>query len=168
MISKKCPECGKKLTKEMLDVNMCWECGKILDESLLDDDTLSEIDKQVLEINPFEHSEIKNHKLTTGYNFEGCHIIKYNGVVSGETVIGTGFLADFKAGMSDLFGVESKAYSYKLKEAKRAAMYDMITESLDLGGNAIIGITYSYVTFAGNMIGISVNGTSVNINRNQK
>lgn len=164
----KCPECGKALTQEMLDVNMCWECGKILDESLVDSETLTQIEEQVGEINPFNRTDVKEHKLTTGYNFENYSIVKYNGVISGETVIGTGFIADFKAGISDFFGVESKVYSDKLKEAKRTALYDIINESIKLGGNAIIGITYSYVTFSGNMIGISVNGTSVNIEESSK
>lgn len=164
----KCPECGNILTQEMLDVNMCWECGKILDESLIDSEILNEIEEQVIEINPFSNPRIKGHKLTTGYNFENYHISEYNGVVSGEIVIGTGFLTDIKASISDLFGVESKSYSNKIKEAKCVALYDMISESIKLGGNAIIGITYNYVTFAGNMIGISVNGTSVNIEENDK
>ena len=41
---RKCPCCGKELTQEMIDVNMCWECGFILDESLAGDaaDTVEE------------------------------------------------------------------------------------------------------------------------------
>ena len=159
----KCPECGNLLTQEMQDVNMCWECGKILDESLVDTEPSDEFIEQDMEVNQFFDPNVKEHKLTTGYNFENHRITKYNGIVSGEVVLGTGFLADFKASFSDLFGTESKSYSNKLKEAKRLAIYDMITESLTLKGNAIIGITYNYVTFTGNMIGISVTGTSVNI-----
>ena len=160
-----CPECGKHITQEMLDVNMCWECGKILDESLIDEDDLNIISEQAMEVNPFSSPKIKEHKLTTGYNFEHFDITKYNGIVSGETVIGTGFISDIKASFSDFFGVDSKAYSNKLKEAKKAAIYDMITESISQGGNAIIGISYNYVAFSGNMIGISVSGTSVNIEK---
>lgn len=161
----KCPECGAILTQEMIDVNMCWECGKILDESLLDKDSLNEISKQAEEQTVFDMPEIKNHKLTTGYNFEGYSITNYIGLVSGEIVIGTGFLSDFKASVADLFGVESKAYSDKLKDAKKTALHDMIVESVKNGGNAVIGISYEYVVFSGNMIGISVNGTSVKIEK---
>lgn len=165
MALTKCPECGANLTQEMLDVNLCWECGKILDESLLDKDSLKEISQQAEEQAAFEIPEIKNHKLTTGYNFEGYNITNYIGLVSGEIVIGTGFLSDFKASVADLLGVESKAYSYKLKDAKKAALRDMIVESVKNGGNAVIGISYGYVVFSGNMIGISVNGTSVKIEK---
>ena len=34
---KKCPSCGKKITQELVEANLCWECGFILDESLADD-----------------------------------------------------------------------------------------------------------------------------------
>lgn len=159
----KCPECGILLTQQMIDANMCWECGAILDKSLLDEDALKEISRQTEETISIDISQINAHKLTTGNNFEGYRIINYIGLVSGEIVIGTGFLTDFKAGIADFFGVESKAYSDKLKDAKKAAVYEMIMESIKSGGNAIIGITYEYVTFSGNMIGISVNGTSVKI-----
>lgn len=157
----KCPECGSSLTQEMLDVNMCWECGKILDESLLDEDTLKTISQQTMENNPLDSPQFRAHKLTTGYNFEDKKILDYLGIVSGEVVLGTGFLSDFKASFSDAFGINSQAYTNKIKEAKQEAMCDMMRESISKGGNAIIGITYSYVSFSNNMIGISVNGTSV-------
>ena len=64
-----------------------------------------------------------------------------------------------------MFGVESKAYSDKLKDAKKTALHDMIVESVKNEGNAVIGISYEYVVFSGNMIGISVNGTSVKIEK---
>ena len=161
----KCSGCGITLTQEMINANMCWECGKILDESLLDEDSLNEISRQAEEQSLFDTPEIKNHKLTTGYNFEGYSITNYIGLVSGEIVIGTGFLSDLKASVADLFGVESKAYSYKLKDAKTIVLHEMIAESVKNGGNAVIGISYEYVVFSGNMIGISVNGTSVKIEK---
>lgn len=165
MALMKCPECGILLTQQMIDANMCWECGAILDNSLLDEETLNEISQQAEETISFDIPKINAHKLTTGYNFEGYFITNYNGLVSGEIVIGTGFLTDFKAGIADFLGTESKAYTVKLKDAKKAALYEMIMESIKSGGNAIIGITYEYVTFSGNMIGISVNGTSVKIDK---
>ena len=184
MILTKCPECGIMLTNEMINANMCWECGKILDERLLEDDYHEEISQEneqfkniqleeMLEqeddqeiFNLFA-SEIKQHKLTTGYNFEGYKITEYNGLVSGEIVVGTGFLSDFKAGFSDMFGTKSKAYSDKLKIAKEKALNYMIIESIKNDGDAIIGISYEYLTFSGNMIGISVNGTSVKIEKEE-
>lgn len=115
----KCPECGIMLSQEMINANMCWECGKILDESLLDEESLKEISRQAGEQEPFCKPEIKNHKLTTGYNFEGYKITDYIGLVSGEIVVGTGILSDIRAGVSDIFGSESKVYSDKINKAKK-------------------------------------------------
>lgn len=174
MVFNRCPKCGVTLTQEMVDANMCWECGKILDVSLLDEDSSEEIAKEDLleemldqldkkEVFNLFKPEINMHKLTTGYNFEGYRIANYIGLVSGEVVFGTGFLADFKAGVSDFVGAESKTYSNKLKSAKRIALNEMIIDSIKRGGNAVIGISYEYVVFSGNMIGVSVNGTSVKL-----
>lgn len=41
----------------------------------------------------------------------------------------------------------------------------MVKTSTDLGGNAIIGISYGFMTFIKNMIGVSVSGTSVKIEK---
>lgn len=113
-----------------------------------------------------EHEEaISNHKFTTSFNFEGYEIVEYLGLVSGESVIGTGYFSDIKAGLSDLFGAESIAYSDKMKTAKQVALYDMLRDSVAKGCNATISISFDYITFSGNMIGVSVNGTAVKIKK---
>ena len=53
---------------------------------------LNEISRQAEETISFDIPKINAHKLTTGYNFEGYQIMNYIGLVSGEIVIGTGFL----------------------------------------------------------------------------
>lgn len=160
---KRCPECGIELTNEMISANMCWEGGKILDESLLDGEVLNEIQQQREEHNPFLNPAIKNHKLTTGFDFEGYTIKEYIGLVSGEAVIGTGLIKDIKDSFSDLFGVESNSYATTIKDIKKKVLYEMIKESIANGGNGIIGISYSFMALDGNMIAVSVNGTSVNL-----
>lgn len=167
MVLIKCPECGAKLTDEMIEVNMCWECGYILDKSQLDEETVVEINKQSIENNPYSSKMFNDHLLTTGVNFEGFSIKEYKGLVSGDVVLGTGVLSEIKSGLSDLFGAESDTYSEKIKTAKQKAVNDMICNSLNIGGNAIIGISYQISSFAGsNMIMISVNGTSVCVTSN--
>lgn len=39
----------------------------------------------------------------------------------------------------------------------------MIDEAINQGGNALIGITFDYVNFTSNMIGVIANGTVVEI-----
>lgn len=104
---------------------------------------------------------IDNYMLTTGYDFDGYNIAKYIGVISGQVVLGTGFLSEFTASFADFFGVQSDKFATKLEEAKNAAVEKLIIKSAEKGGNAIIGVDFDYITFHGNMIGVVANGTSV-------
>lgn len=101
------------------------------------------------------------HKQTTGYDFEGYSIIKYNGVVSSQIVLGTGFLSELSASFADFFGEESEKFAQKLERAKSVALEKLIDKSIRGGGNALIGIDFDYITFRDNMIGVIANGTSV-------
>ena len=105
--------------------------------------------------------KVKSHMLTTGYSFERYEILDYKGIISGQVVLGIGFLSEFTASLSDFFGTESKAFSDKLEEAKDAAMRKLIEKSVSVGGNAVIGVDFDYIVFGNNMIGVVANGTSV-------
>ena len=120
-------------------------------------------------VNKKEGLKIKEmvHMLTTGYNFEGYNIVAYRKVITGEVVLGTGFLSEFAASFSDFFGVESNTFSDKMEKAKEAALDKMIKNSVEAGGNAIIGVDFDYITFAYNMIGVVASGTSVVIEKIQ-
>lgn len=110
-------------------------------------------------------SILSNHLLTTGINFEGYRITKYHGIVSGETVLGTGFLSEINASVDDFFGNPSNDFSNKMKSAKNIAINIMVSQSIANGGNATIGINFNYITIGKNMFGVSVNGTSVTIEK---
>lgn len=103
----------------------------------------------------------RTHMLTTGYNFEGYKIKSYLGVISSETVLGTGFLSEFTASFADFFGTQSKMFENKLESAKQVAMEKLIQKSSVLGGNAIIGVDIDYTMFSNNIICVIANGTSV-------
>lgn len=85
----------------------------------------------------------------------------YKGVISGQVVLGTGFLSEFSASFSDFFGMEANFFSDKLEKAKNAAKERLIEKSVLSGGNAIIGVDFDYIMFSYNMIGVIANGTSV-------
>ncbi len=108
-----------------------------------------------------------DYMLTTGYEFDGYKIKKYMGVISGQVVLGTGFLSEFTASFSDFFGVQSEKFATKLEQAKQAALEKMVMKSDVKGGNAIIGVDFDYITFHGNMIGVVANGTSVVIEKDE-
>ncbi len=167
-----CPDCGTELTTDMLEVNMCYECGYIIDKNLFDDtpsddkpvsflhSTQKIIEQEEYEVLKLNH-KISQHTLTSGYNFEGYSIKKYNGIISGHVVMGTGFMSEVKASFSDVFGVQSDAFANKLENTKHLALNKLIAKSISLGGNAIIGVNFDYITFTNNMMGVSANGTSV-------
>lgn len=108
---------------------------------------------------------IDNFKLTTGYEFCGYEIKEYIGVFSGQVVLGTGFLSELSASITDFLGEESNRFAEKLESAKNAATKKLILKSREKGGNAIIGVDFDYINFPGNMIGVIANGTSVIIEK---
>lgn len=114
-----------------------------------------------------DFNRIRNHHVTTGYDFEHYSIVKYCGIVSGETVLGTGFLSELSASVSDMTGTEDSSFAGKMKKAKQSSLEKLIRESIARGGNAIIGVDFDYVNFASNMIGVSANGTSVLIEQDK-
>lgn len=124
------------------------------------------IARENAKINLEEKKEV--HLLTTGYNFEHYNIIKYNGLVFGESVIGTGIFSSITSNISDTFGVESNSYNGKLAEARKNAQDRAIFQSIVLGGNAIIGIDVDYINFTDDKIGVVFNGTSVTIEKKEE
>ena len=100
--------------------------------------------------------------ITTTNSFEGYEIVKYLGVVSGSHVIGTGLIATVDAVISDAAGAEVGTYAKKLDKIKLIAQKRLIEKSVMMGGNAVIGVDFDYLTFSrADLIGISANGTSV-------
>lgn len=108
-----------------------------------------------------------DYLMTTGYNFETHRIKEYKGVISGQVVLGTGFLSEITATFADFFGAESEEFSNKITKAKDAATKKLISRSLEVGGNAIIGVDFDFVTFKSNIIGVVASGTSVVVEKNE-
>lgn len=52
---------------------------------------------------------IENYKLTTGFEFSGYKITKYIGVISGQVVLGTGFLSELTASFADFLERSQKS-----------------------------------------------------------
>lgn len=156
----KCLKCGQELSSDMLTSGMCFNCGFSVEATVKDYNEKELAEQQEI---AKKRALIKrpSHLLTTGFSFETFDITKYVGLVSGESVIGTGFISTFESNLSDILGVESSAYSDKIKKAKSIALDDMIKESIAKGGNAIIGISYEIIVFRKDIIGVSVDGTYV-------
>ena len=122
---------------------------------------IEEIEKKFLELK-------KNFKLTTGYNFDGYEIAEYLGIYSGEVVLGTGFISEFSASLSDIMGNRSNTFAKKMSAAKQGALQNLMKNALVAGANALIGVDFDYVTFENNIMGVSANGTAVVIKKEEK
>lgn len=103
--------------------------------------------------------------ITSGFNFEGYSITKYLGYCSGECALGTGFLSSFGAGIADFLGSNSTMYEEKLNRAKNQALDKIKHNAISMGANAIIGIAVNYTAFSADIMGVTVNGTAVKIEK---
>ena len=87
--------------------------------------------------------------MTTTPSVEGKRIVRYLGVVTGETIIGANVFRDFLAGVRDFFGGRSASYEAVLREAKDTALEEMARQAEALGANAVVGIDLDYETVGG-------------------
>ncbi|GGI29004.1 heavy metal-binding domain-containing protein [Pedobacter mendelii] len=101
--------------------------------------------------------------VTTTPSVEGTKIIKYIGLVTGETIIGANIFKDLFAGIRDIVGGRSSAYEQVLREAKDTAVSEMQQYAAALGANAIVGVDLDYETVGtgGSMLMVTASGTAV-------
>ena len=103
--------------------------------------------------------------MTTTPSVEGKQIVRYLGVVTGETIIGANVFRDFLAGLRDFFGGRSASYEAVLREAKDTALEEMARQAEALGANAVVGIDLDYETVggSGSMLMVTCSGTAVRV-----
>jgi uncharacterized protein YbjQ (UPF0145 family) len=101
--------------------------------------------------------------VTTTPSVEGKKIVKYIGLVTGETIIGTNIFKDLFAGIRDIVGGRAGSYERVLREAKDTAVNEMQQYAAALGANAVVGIDLDYETVGngGSMLMVTASGTAV-------
>ena len=101
--------------------------------------------------------------VTTTPSVEGKKIIKYIGLVTGETIIGANIFRDLFAGIRDIVGGRSGSYEQVLREGKDTAVSEMQQYAAALGANAIVGVDLDYETVGngGSMLMVTASGTAV-------
>lgn len=112
-----------------------------------------------------EQKKIDSFICTTTNGFDNYRVTSYLGMISGEFVIGTGFLAEMEANHSDFFGNEAVLFTNKIYEARQEAINLMKKRGVKKGASAAIGVTFDVTTIGKNMIIVCVNGTAVNIEK---
>lgn len=103
----------------------------------------------------------RNMMVNTGFHFEGFRIVKYLNVISAETVLGAGLGTRFSAWAANLAGVQTESFAKKFEQAKTAAMNQLVTKAVNLGANALIGVSFDYPLIYNKVIAVIANATAV-------
>ncbi|MET4081099.1 uncharacterized protein YbjQ (UPF0145 family) [Pedobacter sp. UYP30] len=101
--------------------------------------------------------------VSTTPQLEGKKIVKYIGLVTGETIIGANIFKDLFAGIRDIVGGRSGSYERVLREGKDTAVSEMQQYASAMGANAIVGVDLDYETVGngGSMLMVTASGTAV-------
>jgi uncharacterized protein YbjQ (UPF0145 family) len=101
--------------------------------------------------------------VTTTPNIEGRKITGYQGIVTGEAIMGANIFKDLFAGIRDIVGGRSATYERELRRAREIAMEEIKHAASELGANAVVGVDIDYETVGTNasMLMVTVSGTAV-------
>lgn len=89
--------------------------------------------------------------LSSTTTLENKNIIKYHGIVTGESLIGSNIYKDLFSGVRDVVGGRTSQYEQELEKAREIALTSMKEKAEILGANAIIGLKLSYNNLGGTM-----------------
>lgn len=103
--------------------------------------------------------------LTTTPTIEGHTILNYCGIVSTQVVLGANLFRDLSASIRDFFGGRTNSYETVLIKAKETALHELEQKALQMGANAVVGITLDYETVgqSSSMLMVVATGTAVQI-----
>lgn len=103
--------------------------------------------------------------ITTTPSLEGHTIAEYQGIVTGEAIIGANIVKDFLAGIRDIVGGRAAAYEDALRAAREEALREMAQEAAERGADAVIGVDLDYEVLGSSngMLMVSASGTAVRL-----
>ena len=101
--------------------------------------------------------------VTTTPNIEGRKITSYQGIVTGEAIMGANIFKDLFAGIRDIVGGRSATYERELRRARDIAIEELKAAAAEKGANAVVAIDIDYETVGtnGSMLMVTVSGTAV-------
>ena len=101
--------------------------------------------------------------VTTTPAVEGRRITGYQGIVTGEAIMGANIFKDLFAGIRDIVGGRSATYERELRRAREIAIEEMKAAAAEMGANAVVGVDLDYETVGtnGSMLMVTVSGTAV-------
>jgi uncharacterized protein YbjQ (UPF0145 family) len=103
--------------------------------------------------------------VTTTPSVEGRRIVGYQGLVTGESILGANLFRDLFASVRDIVGGRSGAYEKVLKSARETAIREMTEEAGELGADAVVGVDLDYEILGkeGSMLMVTASGTAVKL-----
>jgi uncharacterized protein YbjQ (UPF0145 family) len=101
--------------------------------------------------------------LSTTHLIEGRQIVKYFGLVRGNTIRARHIGRDIMAGLRGLVGGEISDYTKMMAESREQAIDRMIEEAQEQGANAIVGIRFTTSMVMQSAAEILVYGTAVKV-----
>lgn len=101
--------------------------------------------------------------IVTTDSVEGRQVAEYLGIVGGDAVVGANIFRDLFARVRDVIGGRAGGYENALREAKEAAIEDLVEEARIRGADAVIGVDLDYESIGNSMLMVSVNGTAVRL-----
>jgi len=101
--------------------------------------------------------------IVTTPEVSGREVLDYFGIVSGDAIVGANIFRDLFARVRDIVGGRAGGYEKALKDAKEAAVADMVEEARALGANAILAVDLDYETVGDSMLMVSATGTAVRL-----
>lgn len=87
------------------------------------------------------------------------------GLVTGQSVTGTGITTEIVSSFTDLFGGQSSRMNQKLKVGETICKAQLRQSCLEMGGNAIVGVDVDYAEVGGEkgMLMVCMSGTAVRL-----
>lgn len=91
------------------------------------------------------------------------NITKRIEIVTAECAFGMNIFKDLFAGVRDIVGGRSKAVQETMRDARKAALYELKVEAYEVGANAVVGVDLDYVELSSgsNMVMLVASGTAV-------
>lgn len=106
-------------------------------------------------------------KLTTGSGFEGYEIVKYLGIVSGQSTLSSNFFKDMSTNFTEWSTQESAKFTEMLESSSDSAVERLVKAAERKEANAVIGLRQNYMALASNTIGTVATGTAVQIQQKE-
>ncbi len=173
-----CPNCGAEIKKAVFGGNMpyndkvtafiheftnstapnyCEKCGRpLIEESRKIALAQQGVNKATLNQN-IHHVPLLSLPAPPAWSFKPL------GLVTGQSVTGTGVFSEFASSWTDFFGAQSKSYNSKIAGGEQICSTQLRLKCIELGGNAILGVDIDYAEVGGakGMLMVCMTGTAV-------